>query len=93
MGFGCHSGLRIVFKCCLGFGLMSATFFMHWPRLESTTFFFFLFFFEKPDPGPIKNSKKENYKTSLVTRGARSSGIEPNQTCSSIPDLERLARK
>ena len=70
---------------------MSATFFMHWPRLESTTFFFF--FFEKPDPGPIKNSKKENYKTSLVKRGARSSGIEPNQTCSSIPDLERLARK
>ena len=57
------------------------------------------FFFRESGPGsqailrPKKKKKKRNYKESLVTRGAISSGMASSQTCSSLPDLECLARK
>ena len=35
----------------------------------------------------------KNYKVSLVTRGAISSGMDLSQTYNSLPNLECLARK
>ena len=57
--------------------------------------FFFFFFLRNRTLRSYKiNSKaKRNYKESLVTRGAISSGMELYQTCSSLPDLELLAKQ
>ena len=57
--------------------------------------FFFFFFFEESRPGgqTILKQKMRNYKESLVIRAAISSGLASSQTYSSLPDLERLARK
>ena len=59
------------------------------------SFFFFFFFLRNQTLRSYKiNSKaKKNYKESLVTRGAISLGMELYQTCSSLPDLELLAKQ
>ena len=44
-------------------------------------------------PYNIKNKTKRNYKESWVTRGAISLGVVLYQTCSSLPDLEFLAKQ
>ena len=65
---------------------------------EKSYFSLFLFFFfflrnRTLRSYKINSEAKRNYKESLVTRGAISSGMELYQTCSSLPDLELLAKQ
>ena len=55
-------------------------------------FFFFFLRNRTLRPYNIKNKTKRNYNESRVTRGAISSGVVLYQTCSSLPDLEFLAK-
>ena len=67
---------------------------LHFYPISNTWSFFFFFLRNRTLRSyKIKSKIKRNYKELRVTRGAISSGVVLYQTCSSLPDLELLAKQ